>query len=214
MSTPLRELINRLADDSSSQAAFAADPAGFLAEHGWADLDGQDVGTALGALADEAPIEQAVRLGEVEAEDAIAGLGAAAAVFADVPANGQDPDLTLDRQDDSDPSSSIDEIDGIDDGMDDGPDGPDGLDVSDEDLDGAFRGDHEDRGDGEEAAEPTVEGEPEPDISDDHDIPLGDPTGGIDEIDEIDEGVGHESFVDTDDGGDAVDLPEPDDDDL
>jgi hypothetical protein len=56
-----------------------------------------------------------------------------------------------------------------------------------------------------------VEGEPEPDAPD---IPLGDPTGGIDEIGEIDEGVGHESFVDTDDGGDAVDLPDPDDDDL
>jgi hypothetical protein len=212
MSTPLRELINRLADDSSSQAAFAADPAGFLAEHGWADLDGQDVGTALGALADEAPIDQAVRLGEVEAEDAIAGLGAAAAVFAE---NGElaDPDLTLDRQE------TDEDVEGVDrdpsDGIDDGPDGPDRLDEADDELDtSAFRSPADHEGDGEEAAEPTVEGEPEPD---EPDIPLGDPTGGIDEIGEIgeiDEGVGHESFVDTDDGGDAVDLPDPDDDDL
>jgi hypothetical protein len=135
MSTPLRELITRLAVDSASQADFAADPAGFLAEHGWSELDGQDVSTALGALADESPIDQAIRLGDVVAgadgldgglDGAITALGAAAAVLAEapVPPNGDsdavelaDPDLTLDRQDaadqdlDRDPSLGIDEGD-------------------------------------------------------------------------------------------------------
>ena len=80
MSTPLRELITSLSADSTSRDAFAADPAAFLAEHGWADLDGQDVGTALGALAAEAPIDQAIRLSELaDADgDAVAGLSAAA----------------------------------------------------------------------------------------------------------------------------------------
>jgi hypothetical protein len=101
MSTPLRDLITSLAIDSTSQAAFATDPAAFLADHGWGDLDGQDVGTALGALADESPIEQATRLGEVAGgtdalDDGLAGaissLGAAAAVLGESAALGESAD--------------------------------------------------------------------------------------------------------------------------
>lgn len=210
MSTPLRELINRLAVDSTSQAAFSADPERFLAEHGWADLDGEDVGTAMIALADEAPIDQAVRLSDIAEDDAISGLEAAAAVLA---GNGElpDPDLTIDRHDDGDrdPSLSIDDAD-------DGPDGPDRLDDADDGLDSAFRGAHEDGGDGEPGDLPEPAGDtddigdiddsdPGPDVSE---VSLGDPTGGIDEV------VGHESFVETDDDGGDVELPDPEDDDL
>jgi hypothetical protein len=221
MSTPLRELITSLSVDATSRDAFAANPARFLAEHGWADLDGEDVSTALGALVDEAPIEQAVRLSEVDTDgfDAVAGLEAAAAALAEAPAptNGEvdelapDPDMALDRpdEDDRDPSLGIDE-DGDEPDLDDadgGPDGPDRLDVSDDELDtSTFRSpvDYED--DGEEAAEPAADAQPDTEAL--PDISLGDPTGGIDQ------GAGHESFIDTDDDGEAVDVPEPEDDDL
>jgi hypothetical protein len=227
MSTPLRELINRLASDSTSQAAFADDPAGFLDEHGWGDLDGQDVGTALGALADEAPIDQAVRLSDlVDADgmDAVAGLEAAAAALAEVPVNGDsvvelaaDPDLALDRQDapdeDGDPSLGIDHAVDIDD-VDDGPDGPDRLDVSNDELDtSVFRAPDDYEGDGQEAPEPTAraESDTDADLADvGPDVPVGDPTAGIDQD------AGHESFMhafDTDGDSDAV-VPEPEDDDL
>jgi hypothetical protein len=222
MSTPLRDLITSLSVDSASQAAFAANPGRFLAEHGWADLDGQDVGTAVSALADEAPIDQAVRLSELVNDgfdgDAAAGLEAAAAALADEPVNGDsdvlelaDPDLALDRPDNGiDDESDIDDETDIDD-IDDGPDGPDRLDVADDELDtSTFRAidDYED--DGQEAAEPAAdavaaEGDTDPVASD---IPLGDPSGGIDQ------GAGHESLIDTDDDGDAVVVPEPEDDDL
>jgi hypothetical protein len=243
MSTPLRELITRLADDPTSQADFAADPAGFLAEHGWSELDGQDVGTALGALADESPIDQAVRLGDVVAgadgldgglDGAITGLGAAAAVLAEVPVppappNGDsdavelaDPDLTLDRQDaageglDRDPSLSIDDGDEsdrpnvLDDDVADGPDGPDRLDVSDAELDtSTFRRPDDYEDDAEEAAEPAADGGTDPDaeLADAPDAALAAPADGIGA------GTEHESFADRDDDGDAVDVPEPEDDD-
>jgi hypothetical protein len=201
MSTPLRELINRLAVDSTSQAAFAADPARFLAEHGWADLGGEDVGTALSALADEAPIDQAVRLNDIAEDDAVAGLEAAAAVFAEP--NGQlaDPDLGIDR-DDRDPSL----------GIDDGPDGPDRLDDADDGLESAFRGTHEgdddELDDGEDTVDlPELSGRTDDgDVDVEPDVVPEDPTGGIDEL------AGHESFEGTDDDSD-VDLPEPEDDD-
>src|SRR5687767_9822169 len=99
MSTPLRDLIVSLQVDPGSQAAFAADPAAFLDQHGWGDLDGLDVGTALAALAAEAPIEQATRLDEVAADadgldgglaGAITGLGAAAEALREAPTLGLD----------------------------------------------------------------------------------------------------------------------------
>jgi hypothetical protein len=149
MSTPLRELIARLADDPSTQAAFAADPVAFLGGHGWTDLDGQDVGTALGALAQELPVAQAVRFGEVAAAtDSLDG-GLAGAVSAldsvtvgvgEAPPAGDgvldDPALVLD-------DAAADGTDGTDgtvvDGLDDddpGLDGLDGLDDNDPGLDG------------------------------------------------------------------------------
>jgi hypothetical protein len=228
MSTPLRDLITSLSVDSASQAAFAANPGRFLAEHGWADLDGQDVGTAVSALADEAPIDQAVRLSELVNDgfdgDAAAGLEAAAAALADEPVNGDsdvlelaDPDLALDRPDNGiDDESDIDDETDIDD-IDDGPDGPDRLDVADDELDtSTFRAIDDYEGDGQEAAEPAADAQNDTDtgdqVHDAPDVPLGDPTGGIDQ------GAGHESFInsliDTDDDGDAVVVPEPEDDDL
>jgi hypothetical protein len=131
MSTPLRDLITSLASDPRSQAEFAADPARFLGDHGWGDLDGQDIGTALGALADESSIEHATRLGEIAGGDghgdglggAITALEAAASALGEDArvAGGADvdPDLVLDHPGDGtalgdldvaegDPSSDID----------------------------------------------------------------------------------------------------------
>jgi hypothetical protein len=62
MSTPLRDLLTNLLFDSPARAEFAADPDGFLGEHGWGDLEADDIDAALGALSDELPIEQATRL--------------------------------------------------------------------------------------------------------------------------------------------------------
>jgi hypothetical protein len=244
MSTPLRDLITRLAADSTSQAAFADDPAGFLAEHGWGDLDGQDVGTALGALADEAPIEQAARLGDVAdgldgVDGAITGLGAAAAVFADVPgpngeadeavelaADDRDPSLGIDEDgdgddgpdigdesgiDDIDDESHIDDIDDIDeiDDVDDGPDGPDGLDVPDDELDTSTFRAPGEYEDDGEEA-PEPAADAEPDADADADADA--PALPADPDNGIDEGADHESFIDADDG-DAAAVPEPEDDD-
>ena len=90
MSTPLRTFVNDLLHDDAARAAFADDPASYLDDHGWSDLDGPDVGTALGALVEELPIDQAIRLHPVAVEadqlgadglGAVAGLEAAAAAF-------------------------------------------------------------------------------------------------------------------------------------
>ena len=101
MSTPLRTLVDDLLHDPSARASFAADPAGYLDQHGWDDLDGADVGTALDVMRQELPIDEAVRLGTVDADSfgegaagAITGLQAAAAAF-DVDWSA-DPAMTLD----------------------------------------------------------------------------------------------------------------------
>ena len=101
MSTPLRTLVDDLLHDPSARAAFAADPAGYLDQHGWDDLDGADVGTTLDVLRQELPIDEAVRLGTVDADafgdgaaGAITGLQAAAAAF-DIDWS-EDPATTLD----------------------------------------------------------------------------------------------------------------------
>lgn len=132
MSTPLRELITRLADDPSARSAFAAEPAAFLRDHGWSDLDGDDVGTALQALVRELPIDRAVRLDAAAADaggygtgldGAIAGLDAAASSSAglgdgpDVAADAlADPALVLDGgTGDPDDGLALDPAEGIDD---------------------------------------------------------------------------------------------------
>jgi hypothetical protein len=137
MSTPLRELIALLAGDASTRAAFAADPVAFLGDHGWADLDGQDVGSALDALVHEAPLDQAVRLGEVVAatdpfdggtDGALSGLEAVVAGAGEAPsADGgalTDPALVLDG-----PADGAADVDGA------GDDGPDAFDLDGPDLD-------------------------------------------------------------------------------
>ena len=129
------------------------------------------------------------------------------------------PSLSIDDDDgpdgtdgpDIDDETDIDDIDDIDiDEVDDGPDGPDGLDVSDDDLDtSTFRAPDDYEDDGEEAAEPAVDAQTDldADLTDAPALPA-DTDGGIDQA------AGHESFTDTDDDGDAVDVPEPEDDDL
>ena len=118
MSTPLRTLVDDLLHDPSARASFAADPAGYLDQHGWDDLDGADVGTTLDVLRQELPIDEAVRLGTVDADafgdgaaGAITGLQAAAAAF-DIDWS-EDPATTLDRTSMS--TSPTDPIDGLDD---------------------------------------------------------------------------------------------------
>ena len=71
MSTPLRELLNGLLLDPTSRSAFEADPQRFLADNGWAGLDGHGVEAALGALVHELPIEQAVRIAPVVADGSV-----------------------------------------------------------------------------------------------------------------------------------------------
>jgi hypothetical protein len=102
MSTPLRILVDDLLHDSAARASFAADPEGYLGEHGWAELDGADVGTALTVLRQELPIDEAARLGGLDADTfgdgpagAISGLQAAAAAF-DIDWS-DDPATTLDE---------------------------------------------------------------------------------------------------------------------
>jgi hypothetical protein len=102
MSTPLRTLVNDLLHDPSARATFAADPAGYLDDHGWGGLDGADIGTAFDALRQELPIDEAVLLGSVDtgsfgdgATGAITGLQAAAAAF-DVEWSA-DPAMSIDE---------------------------------------------------------------------------------------------------------------------
>jgi hypothetical protein len=62
MSTPLRDLLHDLLFDAPARAAFAADPEQYLGDHGWDGLRGEDVESALDALVDELPPEQAARI--------------------------------------------------------------------------------------------------------------------------------------------------------
>ncbi len=187
MSTPLRTFVNDLLHDDAARSAFAADPASYLDDHGWSDLDGPDVGTALGALVDELPIDQAVRLHPVAVEadhlgadglGAVAGLQAAAAAFAgtddaamtDPPA---DPATILDDDGqqsgplDDDPSNGIDDP-GVDE------DGVDGEDAGTSSPDAAI----EDPGDEDDAVAGTgddgVVADPPTAGADDADIPVAD----------------------------------------
>ena len=84
MSTPLGDLIRSVLTDPDAQAAFASAPEAFLLDHGYTELEPQDVREALYVLADGSPPETAVRL--VAGGDALAdldgdehGIGAAAA---------------------------------------------------------------------------------------------------------------------------------------
>jgi hypothetical protein len=59
---PLRELLADLAGDSAARAAYGADPAGYLAEHGHADLPEPLVSEAVVSYAGTAPVEVAQAL--------------------------------------------------------------------------------------------------------------------------------------------------------
>jgi hypothetical protein len=112
MSTPLRILVDDLLHDPTARASFAADPEGYLGEHGWAELDGADVGTALAVLRHELPVDEASRLGGIDADSfgegpagAISGLQAATAAF-DIDWS-DDPATTVDE-----PAPSVEDASG------------------------------------------------------------------------------------------------------
>jgi hypothetical protein len=127
MSTPLRTLVHELLYDDAARATFSADPAGYLGDHGWEDLEGADVSAALGALVHELPIEDAARLHPIAnaaefgdgGSGAVAGLQAAATAFdtVDVDAEAPDPATTLDDDtaghggEEADPDNSVEDVD-------------------------------------------------------------------------------------------------------
>jgi hypothetical protein len=59
---PLRELLADLAGDAGARAAYGADPVGYLAEHGHADLPEPLVSEAVVSYADTAPVAVAEAL--------------------------------------------------------------------------------------------------------------------------------------------------------
>jgi hypothetical protein len=211
MSTPLRDLIHSLEVDAASQAAFADDPVAFLADHGWGGLDGLDVGTALSALADEVPIERAIRLGEIvdggpqfdhSLSSAIQGLSAATeaatATLGDTPVLPSDPDPLAD--DPVDPETALDReapTPGGHDGYDGDPTlGIDHRDPSDESTEPT------DTGDDPAAAIDSI-GEPGR-FRDDADH---DGLEHIDDLDHLDAGPGHDDAVPADEPGSAQVQP-------
>lgn len=62
MATPLRQLLTSLSFDDAARDAFLAEPEQYLADHGWADLDGADLHVASSALVGELPPTQAIDL--------------------------------------------------------------------------------------------------------------------------------------------------------
>jgi hypothetical protein len=59
---PLRDVLADLAGDAGARAAYGADPAGYLAAHGHADLPEPLVSEAVVSYADTAPVEVAAAL--------------------------------------------------------------------------------------------------------------------------------------------------------
>jgi hypothetical protein len=207
----LRTLVRDLLFDGSARAAFAGDPARYLEDHGWGDLGGDDVASALGALVDELPIDEAAALSPVIAEDgsfdgglagAIAGLRAATDAIDDeaaVAAPLVGPDSPIDAPPNGDPSLGIDEDD-VEGEPPEPSDGPDDDDVwAAGDDEGAF---------GDVAELPSKEPEIEP----------GDDTSGLDEngtlpdpLDELD--AAHLPFgALPEEPVDSIDEPAGDDD--
>lgn len=103
--SPLREAFTELLTDEAARHAFAADPGGFLAAYGHADLPGSLLAEAIVNFADTAPPDVAEHLapfvtGHWDGSsdvDAVAGLellaAAPVAVDIDVPAGLDDVDL-------------------------------------------------------------------------------------------------------------------------
>ncbi len=153
MSTPLRELLHDLLFDPPARAAFTADPAGFLGDHGWDGLDGQDVEAALSAYVEELPPDAGARLATVVSADgddtnglagAIAGLEAAvSAIDGDV-----EPAVAADQLD---PGATLDDLEAAGDALDE-------LDLEQEsELDELSFGGHDDVGAAEATSEPADE---------------------------------------------------------
>lgn len=110
MSTPLRELLSGILFDGPTRAGFTADPAAFLQDHGWGDLDGADVHDALGALVDDVPLERAAAIAPIadaapaEAEGLTGAVDGLLLATASVDArfgvvDAEDPAAGLDRAD-------------------------------------------------------------------------------------------------------------------
>jgi hypothetical protein len=91
---PLLDLLDDLRVDAGEQHAYAQDPEGYLASHGWADLDPLDLVEALGFVREAASIDVAVTIPDTPADvgpehtitDALDGyLGAVAPIADDAP---------------------------------------------------------------------------------------------------------------------------------
>ena len=110
MSTPLRHLLHSVLFDESTRSRLAADPEGFLSDHGWTDLAGAEIEEAVTALGDTMPVEtaQAIEYGCETIDfggDSLADIGADLAALADQ----VDPELpTTITSDDTDPELDLD----------------------------------------------------------------------------------------------------------
>lgn len=114
---PLRELLADLAGDAAARAAYGADPAGYLAEHGHADLPEPLVSEAVVSYADTAPVEVAQALApHVAVHGPVPSESAEPANWFDLLTSAQVP-----REDVDEPASVTDEPDDLDFGAGAGP---------------------------------------------------------------------------------------------
>lgn len=63
MGKPLLDLFRDVALDADEQAAFEADPSGYLSQHGYQDLPVDDLTEAVGLMTDTLPADQAEAIG-------------------------------------------------------------------------------------------------------------------------------------------------------
>jgi hypothetical protein len=110
MSTPLRDLLHDVLFDPPARAAFSADPARFLGDHGWDGLEGRDVEAALSAYVEELPPDEGARLATVVAADGAFDDGLAGAITGlEAAASAIDGGSEL-AGEDLDPGASLDEL--------------------------------------------------------------------------------------------------------
>ena len=156
--TPLVDLLDALRVDAGEQHAYSQDPEGYLASHGWADLDPSEFVEALGFARESMSLDVAVTIPDAhtndDAEDSLTDavdgyLGAVAPVDVDDTDDVDLEDFGADAtpyvpdpfDDDLDTPSIGDDVDDplvIDDNDDDGPDvdlGPADDDDDDDDDD-------------------------------------------------------------------------------
>jgi hypothetical protein len=226
MSTPLRDLLHDLLFDPPARAAFAADPEQYLGDHGWDGLRGADVESALDALTDELPPDQAARIAPLVADDngladgpddglagAIAELAAATSAF-DGEALDPGSTLDLDAPDGSAEHVPVEHAAGEIDALDaDGVDASDDL-AEEDPGDGATDLDELSFGTRDAAMHPTDVGDLDADDAapgpvEDMDI---DPAGGIDFGDDMSDDAPATSPWDERPDEPEQDTDEPDDD--